>query len=165
MTDPLAQAAMVAYCGWDPTEHVTNQLVLLNGNGTSLLTLPSLHVTDVSAVTVTDRWDRSVDLTIGTGSADLSWSEDGVLSLTGCGLVRAFPEGLRNVAVTYSGGYPEVPAELQAVLDSIGKRTGTTSAGIRSKTMGKAAFTYVASGDLLLLEKMVLDRYRIVKSA
>lgn len=161
MADPLAQAVMVAYCGWDPTEHVTDQEILLAGNGTRVLTLPSLHVTAVSACSVTDRWGTVLDLSIGPGATDLSWSENGVLTLKNCARLRAFPEDQQNVAVTYSGGYAEIPADLQAALDSIGKRAH----GIRSKTMGKTAYTYFASGDLLLVEKMVLDRYRIVKAS
>lgn len=162
--DPLAVAAMVAWCGWNPIEPVTDEVIVLDGNGTTLLTLPSLHVTAVSSVIVTDRFDNITTLTVGTGSADVQWSEDGTLSL--CSLILGcWPEGKRNVQVTYSGGYPadDAPAEIQAVLDSIGKRTATMSAGLKSKSLGKARFDYYPP-DLLLVEQLVLNRFKIIQA-
>lgn len=164
-TDPLALAAMVAWCKWNPLLQVTSEVILLDGNGTTLLTLPSLHVTAVEAVTVTDRYDATYSLTIGTGSADVEWSDDGTLSLCSMTL-GCWPAGKRNIEVRYSGGYaPDDPeaAEVQAVLDSIGKRVGPMSAGIKSKSMGKARFDYFEP-DLTAVEQMVLNRYRIIQA-
>lgn len=158
MTDPLALATMVAYCGWSPLEVLTDRTVMLNGNGARLLTLPSLHVTDVSAIVITDRWDRVVLPTVGTGSADVHWSENGCLTYR-CSI---FPEDLGNVAVTYSGGYADVPADLQAAVDSLGRRSPNASSGLRSKAMGSTSLSYFASGDLLAVEKLVFNRYRIL---
>lgn len=175
MTDPLAQAVMVAYCGWDPTEMVTNRTVTLDGNGTRLLTLPSLYVTGVSSVTVTDQYGTvhtylSTDspATIGPGNTMVGWSENGVLIYGDPALCGVWPEDLQNVTVTYSGGYTSVPADLAAVLASLTNRMPQLQSGRTSARLGSAAFAYaatVAGGGLLLVEQMVLDRYRIIRAA
>lgn len=162
--DPGAQAVMVAYCDWDPTEVVTDRTVLLNGNGTSLLTLPSLYVTDVSAVVITDRLGTVTAATVGPAPADVEWSEDGCVELTSCLLGGAFPQGRRNVAVTYSGGYDPIPATLQATLDSIAKGIAVGSSRAQQKKLLSGSVTYAANaiaGNLLVTEQMVLDQYRI----
>jgi hypothetical protein len=173
--DPLAWAAMVAYCGWDPTEQVTDRTVLLDGTGTRLLALPSLYVTDVSAVSMTDCYGETslrpvapvAYPSLGTATtADVGWSENGVLIWNGY-LYGGWPSGQRNISVTYSGGYNVLPDDLQAALDSVGKRTAGML-GATSRRMGTAAvaFSGVASeGGLLLVEQMVFDRYRLFKVA
>lgn len=164
--DPLAQAAMVAYCRWDPTTPVVNETVLLDGNGALSLFLPSLYVTAVTAVTVTWQDGSTYAAQIGTG-LDVAWNEGGELSwlptaMQGFG---CWPEGRRNIAVTYSGGYATVPADLQAALNSLSNRMANVTSGIASKKVGTAAIAYaqtLAQGGLLLVEQMVFDRYRIV---
>lgn len=162
--DPFAQAVMVAYCDWDPTEVVTDQTVLLNGNGTSLLTLPSLYVTDVSAVVITDRIGTVTTAVLSPAPVDVEWSEDGCLECTSCVLGGIFPPGRRNVAVTYSGGYDTIPATLQAALDSIAKRAPIASGGVQKRKLLSGEIAYSASvmaGELLITEQMILDQYRI----
>jgi hypothetical protein len=173
-TDPLAQAAMVAYCGWDPTVAVTNEVVTLDGNGTEVLGLPSLHVTAVTSVVVTDGWGTvhtylSTDspASIGPGYTTVAWSENGVLTCKDPCLGGVWPEDEGNVAVTYSGGYGTVPAELAAVLASLSARMPQLQSGRTSARLGSAGFAYaasVAAGGLLLVEQMVLDRYRIPRA-
>lgn len=164
--DPLAQAAMVAYCGWDPTLPVANGVATLDGNGTALAFLPSLHVTDVSAVVVTNADGTTYTAVLGP-DGDVTWGENGVLTWVSCNNGGAWPEGQRNIAVTYSGGYDPTPADLAAALASIGKRTAGAM-GLSSRRMLSTSLSYgreVQSGDLLLVETMVLDRYRIARVA
>ncbi|MDQ1738100.1 MAG: hypothetical protein QOH56_4351 [Pseudonocardiales bacterium] len=166
MTDPLAQAAMVAWCGWDPTEVVTDRTIKLDGTGNDLLLLPSLHVTGVSAISVTDRWGTVTVPTIGPGM-DCDWSENGCLVWNSWARGNVWPYGQRNVGVTYSGGYTvdTLPAEIPSVLASITKRMPTASSGKQSKTMGSTSFTYsktATAGELLVVEQLVLNRYRIL---
>ena len=76
--DPLAKAAMIARCRWDPTEVVTDRTVELNSNGDELLLLPSLHVTDVSAVQLVAADGTITDLIVGPADgAQVTWREDG----------------------------------------------------------------------------------------
>lgn len=164
----LTQAVMVAYCHWDPTTPVVNEQVLLDGSGTRLLTLPSLYVTAVSAVTVT-RWDASTYAAqIGAGG-DVGWSENGELAWLPSSLQgNGWPEGKQNVAVTYSGGYATTPPDLAAALASIDQRLPKIQSGLQNAKIGTASMTYaatVAAGGLLVVEQMVLDRYRIVQVA
>lgn len=169
-TDPLAQAAMVAACGWDPTAVVTDATVTLSGNDTQSVWLPSLHVTDVSAIALTLPDGSVYDVSIGPG-LDVTWGEDGELTW-GLGSSMApllyWPAGLRNISVTYSGGYSEIPADLQAALDSLTTRMPSLRSGYETARLGKASFTFarsLAAGGLLAVEQMVFDRYRIAKVA
>lgn len=167
--DPLALAAMVAYCGWDPTEYLADAVVTLDGNGSPLLTLPSLNVTGVSSVVVTDGYGDVLTYlssddpaSIGPGRTMVGWSSDGALTCRDYALGSVWPEGAGNVVVTYSSG-PVETADLDAAMAHLSARmpamTGATSA-----KMGTAALTFgqtIAEGGLLLIEQMVFDRYRI----
>lgn len=158
--DPLAQAVMVARCGWDPTVAVSDVDLWLSGNGSSLLMLPSMHVTAVSAVEIHNRDNDIVD-TLDT--TDFDWDEDGELeSRRWCG----WPYGKRNIKVTYSGGYDPMPDDLAAALASLGKRT--SGIVISQTRMGTATVTLaatIAAGGLLVTEEMVFDKYRIMRAA
>lgn len=165
--DPMAVAAMVAYCGWDPTVPVSSVTVALDGDGTFLARLPSLYVTDVSAVVVTNPDGSTYAATVGTGTADVSWSENGVMLWQSCNNGGCFPEGQQNIAVTYSGGYTAVPADLDAALNHLSGRVAGMN-GATSKRLGSASISYaqsVADGGLLLIEQMVFDSYRIPRVA
>lgn len=159
---------MVAYCGWDPTAVVTDGTVVLDGNGTALAFLPSLHVTGVSALTVTLDDGSTYDALIGAG-LDVMWGENGTLQWLPSSLaLSAFPDALANVSVTYSGGYAEIPADLAAALASVSARIPTMQTGMSTAKIGTAVITRAASiaqGALLLVEQMVFDRYRILKAA
>jgi hypothetical protein len=163
--DPLAKAAMVARCRWDPTEVVTDRAITLDSDGAPILLLPSLHVTAVTAAHIVNDDGTTRDLIVGPADgAEVTWREDGELRWRGCG--PGWPCGDRNVVVTYSGGYTDVPADLAAALTSLGKRTATVPA--YSRKMGTAAVTIAASiaeGALLVTEQMVFDRYRIIGTA
>ena len=157
MTDPMAQAVMVAYCRWDPTAAVVDQTVNLTGNGTDTLFLPSLYVTGVSAVTVT----------IPVDAPTVSWDESGVLTWLSAENCGRWPTQQQSIAVTYSGGYASVPADLAAALASLSGRI-TTAVGAQSKRLGAASVTYgqvIANGGLLTTEQMVFDRYRLPAGA
>lgn len=153
--DPLAAAAMVAYCGWDPTAIVSDVTIAGDGNGTRLLTLPSLYVTDVSAVSIVD-CDGDV---VTQDAADVGWSENGKLEWQSWGV---WPEGSRNILVTYSGGYDSIPDDLSAALAHLSGRLAGMGATSRRMGTGSVSFgAAIADGGLLLVEQMVFDRYKI----
>jgi hypothetical protein len=166
--DPLAVAAMVARCKWDPTVLVEDETIALHGDGSDLLTLPSLHVTDVSAVQLVNHDGTTRDLIVGPAvGAEVGWRENGELRWHGWRW-RGWPCGDRNVQVTYSGGYADVPADLAAALASLSRRTSSITVGATSRKMGTAAVTLaqsIAEGGLLITEQMVFDRYRILGGA
>ncbi len=172
--DPFAVAIMVAYCGWDPTEPVSNQPVTLDGNGLQMLALPSLYVTGVSSVvascgdgTVFTYLSTDSPASIGPGNTLVGWSENGTLFNADPESSGVWPTGQGNVTVTYSGGYTVVPPELQAVLNSLTTRMPQMQTGLLEKRMGLASFKYTpaAAGGLLMVEQMILDRFRIFKAA
>lgn len=159
--DPLAQAVMVAYCGWDPTAIVADATELLDGDGSPVLFLPSLQVTDVTSVTITCADGSTWTPTVGPGM-NVGWSANGTLTWNCFGY---WPVGQQNVSVVWSGGYTDEPADLDAALCSVSNRIPRM--GRTSSKLGSAAFTYAASvadGGLLLVEQMVFDRYRIPRA-
>jgi hypothetical protein len=165
-TDPLAQAVMVAYCGWDPTVLVTNETILLDGNGTAWAFLPSLNVVAVTSVVVTNGDGSTYTATIGPGMMDVGWSDDGILTWQSCNNCGSWPGLQQSIAVTYSGGYNGPTDELQAVLDHLSGRIPAMT-GATSRRLGSASIAYaqsVADGGLLLVEQMVLDRYRLPRA-
>lgn len=158
---PLAWAAMVGYCGWDPLENLVEQPLVLSGDGRRELFLPSLRVTDVSAVTVDGIEDT---LTIGNGN-DIGWEENGILTWNRRGV---WPWGQRNITVTYSSGWGATSAAvLRAALKSMSKRMPAVEGGIGTRKMGTASLTMTAAaaaGQMLDIEMMVFDRYAISTS-
>lgn len=165
---------MVAYCGWDPTVQIT-ETINLDGNGTSLLTLPSLNVTDVSAVTLTNSDGTTLAATIGP-SAQVGWKSNGELwwnpissqPASGPFYYRYWPFGQQNIVVTYTGGYTGAPEDLDAALNSVSKRMPQLQSGRTSAKLDTAAFTYaanVAAGGFLTVEQWIFDKYRIIKVA
>lgn len=166
--DPLAVAAMVAYCGWDPTTPVIGAVAALDGNGTRFLSLPSLHVTAVTSVSVTDLWGTVTTPTVGPG-LDVGWSPNGCLTWNGWDNCGTWPVGQGNVVVTYDSGYDDGPPDdLVAALVSLSKRTTSPVFGATSRRMGSAGVSFgqqVSSGDLLAVERMVFDRYRIPRAS
>lgn len=170
---PMALAVMIAHCGWDPTELVTDRVTLLDGLGVDTLFLPSLQVTAVSAVVVTNG-DGSiytptidpVDSNASPTPADVSWSDNGCLQWRTANNGGRWPLGRRAVKVTWSGGYTDVPDDLAAALGNLTDRMPRI--GIASRKIDTAAETYaavVAEGGLLMIEQLVFDRYRIPRAA
>jgi hypothetical protein len=166
--DPLALGAVIAYCGWDPTSQVT-ETVHLDGNGTFRVWLPSLRVTAVNAVVVTN-WDGSTyTATIGPGN-DVGWSENGTLTWQSCNNGARWPSEAQSISVTYTGGYIGIPSDLAAAIESLATRrtNPALSQGVINETTGPYHVGYsptVAAGGFLTIEQMVLDKYRIVRAA
>ncbi len=175
-----ASGIVRAYCGWEITS-VVDQTVVLDSNGSQLLMVPSLQLTDVSAVVV-----KGVDwygLPL-LQPASWTWSTAGMVQCTwprwgGFGMygthgfdgrpatANAVPPGLGRVAVTYSGGYQDVPPELQAVTCSVAERiTAPSEVAQRLENVGgiQTSETYSRATDgngLTAMEVAVLARYRL----
>jgi hypothetical protein len=133
----------------------------VNGDGSTVLAVPSLHLRDVTAVTV--------DGTALVVADDLEWSEAGYL-------VRAdgWPRKLRSVVVTADHGHNPVPAEIVTVVCSMASRLKPTAGGggassVRigdySETRANSNAATGAVGPDMLgaspTEVAILDRYRI----
>lgn len=157
---------MVAYCGWDPTIPVVDETVLLDGDGSTVVTLPCLNVTAVTSVVITDADGGTYTATLTGSYPDVGWSANGVLTWQSGENFGRWPVGQQNIAVTYSGGYNGTPDDLQAALDSVAGRMPLT--GASSKALGSAKISYghaITDGGLLLVEQMVFDKYRLPRVA
>lgn len=125
--------------GWHIAPEVT-QTVTLDHDGSSVLQLPSLHVTDVAAVR---------DVT-GPEPRDLTgwrWSAAGMIS-------GRFPSGFRAVEVEFTHGYESAPEALYGVI------AGATSGRIRTHQAGPFSITY-ADDQGSTNPQAVLSRYAL----
>lgn len=150
--DAQALAMVQKACGWHvaPEQEDT---VLLDGPGSGVLLLPSLHV-----VSVTSIYENS-DLVEPT---DYEWSATGVVRRTYADQWRVdrqprWTNRLRGISVTFVHGYAEMPLDLQQVVDSLSASMQSTERGLVSKTIGPFSEsygsdpTYLADGDRALL--------------
>lgn len=146
-----AESLVRGYCGWHIAPSYADQEVTLWPSGTSLLLLPSLHVTDVASVTED-----------GTELDDYQWTEAGVLT-RGCWRWVTSP-----VVVTFTHGYDTVPPEVTAVVQAVAQRA-LDNPGSRPRAQdGPFADSYSQVGfnqapalALLDAEKAILDRYKL----
>jgi hypothetical protein len=146
----VASGVVRNYCEWSISEETVTARVF-DADGSRLLLLPTLHLTDVDEVLID-----------GTEVTDFSWSEMGALCRQG-----RWPVGFRRVTVTFTHGYAEVPAEIQAIVFGLAQRGATVTPGLRTRTVGAVTYQYAdgASGSALdVAEKSVLDRYALPPS-
>lgn len=100
----LASKAVAGFCGRH-FNHVENDTVAIDGNGRRSIRLPGYPVIDVGSVTVNGREVDPDSYRVKDAEA-LSTSNGGVLERRH----NVWPDGWRNVEVTYSWGYKEPPA-------------------------------------------------------
>lgn len=142
-----AEATVRAHCGWHIAPPRTETLVL-DGSASPVLTLPTLHLTDVSAVAV-----DGVALIAGT---EFAWSSSGYLLR----LAEAvWPWKPRSIVVTITHGHPTAPPEVASVVQAIAARMGSNTAGLASKTAGPFSETYAT--EMFGYERAALDRHRL----
>lgn len=133
---------------------VADDEAVFDGTGNHILFMPQRPVTNVSEVTVDgDEW------IVGT---DYDWSERrGTIHALGR---RRWPVGLRNVAVTYSHGYVELPVDLQALVYGLARRAIDNPSGtaIRSETLGSYSVAYeILVGGLTSFEAELIANLRL----
>lgn len=162
-SDPRSAGALQAatdiirgICGWHIAPLHTDEVVTLDGYGQTL-SLPTLHVTAVSEVTV----DGDV-----TASDTYQWSTLGELRRDD----QWWSVGYRNVSVKMTHGYTDVPAALKQLALAMASRSLTAPAGgvVREQTLASSV-TWAqtapgVSGGVVLMahEEAVLTPYRIV---
>lgn len=152
------QAAIRRYCGWHIAPEITETIVL-DGDGSRHLWLPSLHVTAVTAVT---NGDTVLDVT-----DDLDWSETGFIELR----CSRWTERPRRISVELTHGYEEIPADLVELAVSLAARAASSPSGAISEHAGQVSLTFgtfngVAGGLALLAhEKELLSEYRLPQRA
>lgn len=141
------------WCGWHVWPTWTHTEVL-DGPGTRVVQLPTLHMTRVSKVSEDG---ESLDT-----DTDLTWSQRGWLTRLGA---RHWTDADRGIEVEYTDGYDQ-PADLvrlvcQAVLRDVGNPYSRSriQVGQRSESFDAAAISGV--GLLFGTELATLAEYRI----
>lgn len=135
-------AEVRASCGWHIAPSV-EETVTVDGPGTHLLVLPTLHLTDLTDVT-------------DDGSAVTSpeWSRTGMVRRPfGC-----WTHKFRGVTATMTHGYDEWPADLLAVMAEMATPSSTTGVA-KALTSGPYQVTFEES--MRPSQREVLGRYKL----
>lgn len=154
-----ASAAVRSYCGWHVTPVITEKLLLDGGTG-RVLTLPSLHVLDITGVTVLG---EALD---ADALADLEWSERGSVRAGATG-VHTWPERWRSIEVELLHGYASAPDLVsvvqQVVANAISSPLGATREQAGALSVMWSTTAPGVSGGLSLLRRDldILDRYAL----
>lgn len=141
-----AATAMIQALTNQTLEQVAGDVLVMDGSGTRVLMLPELPVTAVSAVEVDGE---------ALSASEYQWSADGYLRRTGA----TWPADLRNVEITYTHGYAQLPALIVSMTAKLAARLYQVPASVRQETIGSYSTSYV-SPTLQADELALLDRYR-----
>lgn len=133
-------AEVRAFCGWHIAPEV-EETVTVDGPGSSLLVLPTLHLTDLTGVT-----------NDGSTVTDPEWSRTGMVRH--CYWTHKF----RGVTATMTHGYEEWPADLLAVMADLATSTAAL-AGVKAVTSGSHQVTFESS--MRPSQRDVLGRYQL----
>ena len=157
---------------------VTDETVVLDGSGTDTMLLPELPVTDVSNVIVNSDTSFPMTLLNQTSESDAEYTfvggnkgllirrqgrfvnyGDDQTAQFGC-----WPRRRQSVTVTYTHGYPVIPAELQLLCVTVASRAWAQD-GATQETVGTYIAQYAGQPGVLTADEMkMLGRYRARKS-
>lgn len=148
-----ALAEVQAYCRWHIAPERSDELVL-DGPGTPVILLPSLHVESVEEVLEADQV---------ADSEGYQWSASGIIVRTG----GCWTDKLRGVVVRYTHGYASMPPDVATVLDRVAARALELSEASQILSqVGQVRYAVGVDGlrEVGLLadaDRLVLDRYRL----
>jgi hypothetical protein len=138
-------------------EHVADDKVTLNGDGSRTLLLPELPVTAITAVTVEG---------VALDPSEYQWDANGLLRLDGC--CSVFPRRLASVDVTYSHGYDPVPDDLALACAKLACRVmagggpgGASVDGVPITNERVGSYSVSYGQGLTYVEAAVANRYRV----
>lgn len=117
-----ASGLIRAYCGWHIAPSIT-ETITVDGSGTTVLGLPTLHLTDLSEVTIN-----------GEDEADVEWTERGLLRLSCRG---PWPQRWRSITVTMTHGYDCAPAAMAAVATAMARRVTVNPDALTNESIGQ----------------------------
>lgn len=138
----VANGAVRSYCGWHIAP-VAEETVILDGNGGTLLDLPTLRLVSLGEVRVQ-----------GEVVADVEWSKDGTLR-------GQWPDRWRSIEVTMTHGF-DAPADVLGVVLDAAARAVSSELGGHAETIGPFSFTASEGSTVLFAHELaVLDRYRL----
>lgn len=146
-----AEALVRAYCGWHIAPVRTQTVVVSSFDAT--LVLPTLRLVDVLSVVASDG--------IPLDPADYTAHPAGFITRSRYPGPSHFGWGHAwgDLTVTFRHGYDAPPADVTAVVQSLGSRAKAGTTGLASRTMGPFSESYAA--DLFGTEREALARYRL----
>ena len=151
-----ASAAIRRYCGWHIFP-VLPESVVLDGPGGSLLVLPTLHVTGITALSNADTVEDV---------AGLEWSPRGMVRKRW----GSWTDKFRGVSVTFEHGYEDVP-DLKQIVQQVVANALASPLGATREQAGQTSVSWAStapgvSGGLSLLERdmAVVNTYKLVRA-
>lgn len=148
-----ASSAVRRYCRWHVTP-IIEETVVLDGNGGSVLKLPSMHVVDV------------LEVKIGGNvvpADQYAWSEVGLIELHGrLGCWARFPQVYRSVEVTLQHGYHTAP-DLTAIASQVARYALASPMGRTREQAGQIAVSWGEAQGMAFSESalLMMKPYRI----
>ncbi|MFF1555619.1 hypothetical protein ACFVX3_31840 [Rhodococcus erythropolis] len=138
----VASGAVRSYCGWHVAP-VLEETVTLDGDGGTVLILPTLRIVSLDEVRVQ-----------GAVVPDVEWAQHGVVR-------GQWPNRWRSIEVDMHHGY-DAPADLLGVVLDAAARAVNSELGGHAETIGPFSFS-ASEGSTALFdhELRVLDRYRL----
>jgi len=153
----LASGLARLYCGWSiSSEQAT---FVLDGNGTRILSLPTLLLLGVDEVIVNGVVIVAAADDAEAGYDEYTWSANGQLTRW-CG----WPYRMRGITVKCAHGYDDTPDAVRAVVFALGADIAGNPEGLISKTVGQVSRTYATKAitqRLTGLQLAQLDGYRL----
>lgn len=152
------------YCGWHIAPPVTDTYDKLEIGSNGLIMLPSLHVTDVAAVSVT-----SGDEVVALTTVDYDWFRQGYIEANspvwryGTGIYNGpYKTGL--VSVTMTHGYDTCPLPVKSVVFELMQSAVAVSSGnVKQARSSNYSITWGGPGGLIVSPEQMgrLASYRI----
>lgn len=151
-----AEALVRGFCGWHVAPLREDDVLTVDGTGSSILPLPSLKVVGISSI---------VEDGIAVDLSTVTWSASGWIKKR-YGRWTCEPGG---VVIILDHGHETVPAEVTAIVQAIAQRgidnPGSlvrTQDGPFSETFAQTGFNQTTPISLLDSEKLDLGPYRIL---
>lgn len=148
-----AESAVREYCGWHIAPARTETLTA-DGSGSTLLELPTLHMTALAGVTESG---TTVDLD------GVEWSTNGLIERDARWCRRR-----RGVTATVTHGYDDPPPWLVVLICAVAARAFRVPVGVAAESAGGESVTYAqqapgTAGAVLLLDQelVLLDRLAV----
>lgn len=154
--DRLYQAEQLvrSHCGWHIAPSRADQVVTLSGNGSSVIMLPSLYVTEVASVVIDGN-----ELAEGT---DFVVHREGFIELSSPDWTSRYSYLPRTVVVTFTHGYSTPPDDVVAVVQAVASRSVDSPGSLTQVGQVRyATGAEAAGGSLTSWERDALGTYRL----
>lgn len=127
-----SSAAIRRYCGWHISPVVTEELIV-DGTGGSVISLPTLRLLDLTALTETWNWQTSYIW----ASDQIEWSRDGNLRKPGgAGWTTAF----RGISATIKHGFETADCgDLTQLCITMSARAAASPFGVTTQAVGQVS--------------------------